>query len=72
MSQLYAYNYAVIDLTTGECLQVFSNTLELDTEANPQLIEIPEYNVDYGGKYYNQADGKWYVDAEFTTEWTPE
>lgn len=72
MSQLYAYNYAVIDLTTGECLQVITRTSALDTEANPQLIEIPTCYEDYIGNYYNQADGKWYTDAAFTTEFIPE
>ena len=54
------------------CVQVFTNTSELDTEANPQLIEIQTYNEEYCMKYYNVNDGKWYVDAEFTTEWIPE
>lgn len=72
MSQQYAYNYAVIDLTTGECFHVMTRTDELDLEANPQIIEIPTYYEDYIGNYYNKADGKWYTDAAFTTEFIPE
>lgn len=72
MALNYAYHYAEIDLTTGLCIGVCTRTLEIDTTENPDYIPIPEYNEEYCLKYYNTADGKWYTDAEFTTEWTPE
>lgn len=68
MAAQYAYNYALID-ETGLCNEVSSTSRSHDGEAG--WIAIPEYNEDYIDKYYNVADGKWYEDAEFTTEWTP-
>lgn len=66
MGQLYAYNYAIIDLTSGWCLQVRTTTLEIN---DPDFIEIPVYDENYVFKYYNQVDGNWYEDAEFTIPW---
>ena len=53
------------------CDEVRTTTYIMDTVANPDWIEIPAYNEEYIMKYYNRADGKWYEDAEFTTEWIP-
>lgn len=68
----YAYTYAEIDLETGMCIGVVTRTREVDTVANPDYIPIPTYNEEYIMKYYNRENGKWYVDAAFTTEWIPE
>ena len=67
MAQNFAYAYAVIE-ANGWCLRVCTMSVPA-TEEN--YIEIPEYNEDYIFKYYNRADGKWYTDSAFTTEWTP-
>lgn len=68
----YAYNYAVIDPMDNMCIQVMTRTSEIDTTENPEVIPIPTYNEEYLFKYYNRENGKWYVDAAFTTEWIPE
>lgn len=64
----YAYNYAKID-ETGWCYEVCSTSRNCDGMEG--YVSIPEYSSDYMGKYYNVADGKWYLEASFTTEWTP-
>lgn len=64
----YAYNYALID-ETGWCYEVRSTSRCCDGEEG--YISIPEYDDSYMDKYYNVADGKWYLEASFTTEWTP-
>lgn len=67
----YAYNYAHID-EDNMCDEVVTRTKEIDTVANPDWIVIPTYNEEYIMKYYNRENGKWYVDAAFTTEWIPD
>lgn len=62
-----AYNYAEIDLETGECIGVLTST-RLHTRE--EYIRIERYNEEYFGKYYR--DGAWYEDAEFTIPWSPE
>ena len=69
MAQQYAYNYALID-ETGYCYEVRSTSRNCDGEEG--YIAIPTDSYDYLEKYYNVADGKWYYDSEFTTEWIPE
>lgn len=66
MAVNYAYYYAIIDLETGECLGVIDTTSYADPNEYPEYIPIPEYNEDYTENYYNQADGNWYTDSEFT------
>ena len=68
----YAYNYAIIDLTDNMCVEVCTQTREIDTVAHPEVIQIPTYNEEYLFKYYNRENGKWYTDAAFTNEWVPE
>lgn len=78
MAVNYAYAYAIIDLTTGECFQVTDTTNYI---VDRQYVPIPEYNGNYGLKYYypipesvtSHADfqGQWYVDAAHTTLWNP-
>ena len=70
--QNYAYYYAVIMLDTGLCIEVMDTTNYLDPAEYPEYIAIPEPNDAYLLKYYNQVDGKWYLDASFSTEWTPD
>lgn len=62
-----AYNYAEIDLDTGECIGVISSSREM---TSAQYIPIPSYNEDYMEKYY--LDGSWYEDAAGTIPWSPE
>lgn len=69
MSLNYAYNYAHIDLETGMCIGVYSCTNE---DSNSDMIPIPVYDEEYALKYYNQANGQWYEDAEFTIPWQSE
>lgn len=66
MATNYAYYYAIIDLETGECLGVMDMSSYVSPDEYPEYIAIPEYNEDYMENYYNQADGNWYTDAEFT------
>ena len=68
MAQQFYYNYARID-ETGFCYEVCSSSRDCD--GMDGYISIPEYSEDYIEKYYNVNDGKWYEDAEFTTEWIP-
>lgn len=59
------YNYAGIDLETGECMSCGTYSYEID---DPAFIPVPKAYNDYIGKYYH--DGSWYADAEFTIPWT--
>jgi hypothetical protein len=68
MSLNYEYYYAIIELDTGLCVAVYDTSVYAD---DPTYIAIPEYNEDYLMKYYNAANGKWYLDDSFSTEWSP-
>lgn len=59
------YNYATIDVNTGECLACATYSYEI---TNPAYIAIPSASNAYIGKYYH--DGNWYEDAEFTIPWS--
>lgn len=61
------YKYAVIDLETRQCYNVFTSTHPYIDEEH---IEIEHLNFDYMDKYY--IDGSWYEDAEGTIPWSPE
>lgn len=65
MSVNYAYNYAEINLQTGECIGVFTSTTPCSGDC---IVEIPVYDAEYGGKYY--INGSWYEDAAGTIPWT--
>lgn len=65
--QQYYYNYAEIDPETNMCIGVYSCTYE-STE-NPNWVAIPVYDEEYGFKYYNWDDGKFYYDPEYTQEY---
>lgn len=60
------YNYVKINLETGECLFCRTYSYEVPLDG---FIQVPVYSSEYRGKYYNQADGLWYLDAAFTQLW---
>ncbi len=62
------FYYAVVD-ETGWCYRVLSTSRNSDDREG--YVTISEYNEDYLEKYYNVADGKWYLEATFETEWIP-
>lgn len=62
------FYYARID-ETGWCYGVISTSRNNDGKEG--YVPIPSQNDDYLEKYYNVADGKWYLESTFTTEWTP-
>lgn len=68
MAELFAYNYAEIDLSTGMCVGVQSTSGEIDTAQYPEFVEIPVYDEEYILKYY--INGNWYEDAAGTIPWT--
>ena len=67
MSMTLEYNYAQIDLATGECIGCFTSSYQIPLD---DYIEIPYHTGLYTGKYYNiNGDQMWYLDAEFTQLW---
>lgn len=74
MSINYAYNVAIIDRASTMCVEVRTSTLDQsDCSTDTELyVSIPTYNEEYLFKYYNEADGKFYWDPEFTQEFIPE
>lgn len=60
-----AYNYAEIDPETNMCIGV--HTTSYDASGNPNWVEIPVYDEEYGLKYY--INGNWHEDAEGTIPW---
>ena len=69
MSMNLEFNYAVINLQTGKCLACATFSYEIINDA---YIAVPHAYHAYVGKYYNQADGIWYYDADFTEFFDPE
>ena len=57
------YVYARIDVSSGLCIGLMTTSYQIPLEG---YIEVPYQTSEYEGKYYNQADGHWYADAEFT------
>ena len=65
----YQYLYAVIDPSLNDmCVGIQDTTY--DHSDNPNYIPIP-YEADYLFKYYDRATGKWYLESDHITEWTP-
>lgn len=62
----YQYYYAIIDLETGECVEVQDTTDYIDPNEYPEYIRISELNWGYLGNYYNRENGNWYTDPDFT------
>ena len=73
MAVNYYYNYAIVDRATMMCLEVRTSTLDQSGASDEYeiYVSIPEYNEDYILKYYNEADGKFYYDSEYTQEFIP-
>lgn len=70
-SQQLEYNYAYIDINTGECIDTFTQSYQIPSSMT-EFIEIPVFSDEYNyeGKYYNiNGDQMWYWDAEFTQLW---
>lgn len=57
------YNYAKINLTTGECVGCATFSYQIN---NAAYITVPRASDEYIGKFYNQSNGLWYYDAQFT------
>ena len=74
MAVNYQYNVAIIDRATMMCIEVRTGTSDMSGSSTETelYVSIPEYNEEYLLKYYNEADGKFYYDAEFTQEFIPE
>lgn len=71
MSQQLEYNYAYIDLNTGRCIDMFTQSYQIPSFMT-EFIEIPIFSgeYDYVGKYYNlNGDQMWYLDSGFTQIW---
>lgn len=61
------YNYAKINLTTGECTSCGTFSYQINNRA---YIVVPYATNDYMHKYYNiNGDQMWYWDAAFTQLW---
>lgn len=78
MAVNYAYAYAIINLTTGECFQVTDST---NYFIDDQYVPIPTYYEEYLGKYYypipsgvtsfDDFTGSWYYDEAHTRPFNP-
>ena len=70
MALNYYYNFALIDRATAMCMEVRSSTDDESSASDETTLYvlIPEYSEEYLLKYYNEADEKFYYDAEFTQE----
>lgn len=61
------YNYAKINLETGECLFCRTYSYEIPLA---EYIRVPVYSSEYRGKYYNvNGDQNWYLDPLFEQPW---
>lgn len=63
MSINLQFNYAVINLGTGQCLACATFSYEIINDA---YISVPDARDAYVGKYYNKETELWYYDAQFT------
>lgn len=78
MATNYAYYYATIRESDGLCIGVQDTSNYI---LDRLYVPIPEYNGNYGLKYYHPIpdvvesfedfQGKWYTDAAHTNEWNP-
>ena len=64
------YWYAIIDITTGECVGIETSVELITPERDPSYVLIPGNIPEYEYKYY--LNGAWYEDAEGTIPWSPE
>jgi hypothetical protein len=63
------FNYAVINLQTGECIGCLTFSYEIDNEA---YIPAPHAYSSYRHKFYDRETEAWFYDAEFTQPFDPE
>lgn len=69
MAVNYYYNFAEIDLDINMCVGILSTS---NPNQNPSIyVPIATYSDEYLEKYYDWDTGKWYYDAEMTSEWIP-
>lgn len=61
------YNYAKINLSTGQCVGCKTYSYEIN---NTAYIPVPYISNDYLDKYYSFDTDLWYVDAAMTIEAT--
>lgn len=67
--QTLEYNYVYININTGLCIDVFTQSYQIPSTMT-QFVEIPVFDGNYEGKYYNlNGDKRFYWDAEFTQLW---
>lgn len=67
MSQNLQYNFVGYNTTSGLCHSIFTASYIFDMDG---WVEVPVYDEDYKGKYYNFAgDQMFYWDAAFTQLW---
>jgi len=73
MAVNYYYNYAIVDRESMMCVEVRTSTLD-QSDASDEYeiyVTIPEYNEEYICKFYNEADGQFYYDIEYTQIFDP-
>ena len=63
------FNYAIINLQTGECLACMTFSYEIINDA---YISVPHAYSEYRHKYYNFDDGLFYYEQEYITVFDPE
>lgn len=66
--QLLEFNYAQINMSTGECIATFTSSYQIPSSFE-EYVEIPVWTDDYEGKFYNRNDGLWYLDSVFSQVW---
>lgn len=65
MSMQLQYTYAIINVSTGECLSCMTQSFEVN---HPSYVLVPTLDH-YVGKFYNAEDQNWYLDGSFTQLW---
>lgn len=73
MSTNYQYNFAIIERATNMCMEVRTSTYDQSDASDSEwlYVQTETYNEEYVFKYYNEADGNFYYDAEFTEIFNP-
>lgn len=61
------YFYAEIDPEDNMCIAMLRSSVKPEDADNPNMINVPVYDVNYIFKYY--INGAWYEDAEGTIPW---
>lgn len=63
------YIYAQVKQSTRKCMDVFTATDSLESDAYYEYVRIDRLDFSYLGKYY--INGAWYEDAAGTIPWSP-